>query len=107
MPGRKNFRAAKRQGKLLWPSGGSGALPQKIFKIKGPRLATNAFPKILAWRKLIKISQHVALLLNLGVLKKLLAWVGKGANGPLAPASYGPDNLFDLCTFSFERNKVV
>ena len=42
-------------------------LPQKIFKIKGFRLAKNAFPEISAWKNRIKISQHVALLLNLGV----------------------------------------
>ena len=32
---------------LLGESG--GILPQKSFKIKGPRLAKNAFPEISAW----------------------------------------------------------
>ena len=33
----------------FWPSRGSGdMLPHKIFKIKGPRLAKNAFPEISA-----------------------------------------------------------
>ena len=30
--------------------GSGGMLPRKIFKIKGPRLATNGFPAILAWK---------------------------------------------------------
>ena len=30
--------------------GSGGMLPQKIFKIKGPRLAKNAFPEISAWK---------------------------------------------------------
>ena len=40
------------------------------------------------------MSQHVALLLNLDVLKKLFAGFGEGAIAPLPPpppASYGPD----------------
>ena len=41
-------------------------LPRKIFKTKGPRLAKNAFPEISYWKNQIKMSQHVALLLNLG-----------------------------------------
>ena len=33
--------------KVFWPSRGSRVHgPQKIFKIKGPRLAKNAFPEI-------------------------------------------------------------
>ena len=51
-------------------------LPRKIFKIKGPRLAKNAFAEISARKNQIKISQHVALLFNLGVLKKLFAGFG-------------------------------
>ena len=36
---------------LFWPSRGSGGmLPQKIFKIKNPRLAKNAFPENSAWK---------------------------------------------------------
>ena len=30
--------------------GTGGMLPRKIFKIKDPRLARNAFPKISAWK---------------------------------------------------------
>ena len=66
-------------------SGGPGdMLPQKIYKIKGPRSAKNAFPEISAWKNWIKLSQHVALLLNLCVLKKLSAGFGEGQS-PLAP----------------------
>ena len=61
-------------------------LPRKIFKIKGPRLAENAFPEISARKNQIKMSQHVALLFNLGVLKKLFAdFGGGGATTPLPP----------------------
>ena len=66
-------------------------LPQKIFKIQGPRLAKNAFSEISAWKNWIKLSQHVALLLNLGVSKKLSArfggWegMGGGGGGEIAP----------------------
>ena len=36
---------------LFWPSRGSGGmLLPKIFKIKDPRLAKNAFPKNSAWK---------------------------------------------------------
>ena len=45
MPDPKKF-SEPRSGKeiLLWPSRGSGGmLPRKMFKIKGPRLAKNAF----------------------------------------------------------------
>ena len=51
MPHTKTFseRAAKRRGELFCPSRESGGmLPRKIFKIKGPRLAKNAFPEISA-----------------------------------------------------------
>ena len=58
-------------------------LPWKSFKIKVPRLAKNAFPEFSAWKNYIKISQHVALLLNLDVSKKWSA--GFGGNCPLAP----------------------
>ena len=34
----------------FWPSRGPAACSRKIFKIKGPRLATNVFPEILAWK---------------------------------------------------------
>ena len=30
--------------------GSNGMLPRKVFKIKGPRLAKNAFPEISAWK---------------------------------------------------------
>ena len=60
-------------------------LPWKMFNIKGPRLAKNAFTDISAWKNWIKISQHVALLLNLGVLKKLSAGFWGGGNCPLVP----------------------
>ena len=32
------------------PGGSGGMLPRKFFKIKGPRLAKNAFPEISAWK---------------------------------------------------------
>ena len=39
-------RVAARTEILFWPSRGSGGmLPHKIFKIKDPRLAKNAFPE--------------------------------------------------------------
>ena len=59
-------------------------LRQKIFKIKGRGLAKNAFPEISAWKNWIKISQHVALLLSLGVFKKLSGGFG-GELSPLSP----------------------
>ena len=55
-------------------------LPWKMFEIKGPRLAKNAFSEISA-RK----NQHVALLFNLGVLKKLFVGIGGGGGGQLPP----------------------
>ena len=71
-------------------------LPQKIFKIKGPRLAKNAFPEISPWKNQIKMSQqHVALLLNLSVLKNCLLALG-GQFPPLPPASYCPDIIESL-----------
>ena len=65
-------------------------VPQKSFKIQGPRLAKNAFPEISAWKNEIKVSQHVvALLLNLGVLKKNFRSLWEGGQLPtLPPASY-------------------
>ena len=57
-------------------------LPRKIFKIKAPRLAKNAIgTQDFSLEKLDKMSQHVALLLNLGVLKKFFA----GFGGQLPP----------------------
>ena len=35
---------------FLPPRGYGGMLPWKIFKIKGPRLAKNAFPEVSAWK---------------------------------------------------------
>ena len=67
-------------------------LSRKILKIQSPRLAKNAFLEISAWKNQMKMSQHVALLLNLGLLKNLS--VGFGGGGQLTPlpppASYGP-----------------
>ena len=43
----------QRSGKeiLFWPSRGVwGMLPRKMFKIKGARLAKNAFSDISAWK---------------------------------------------------------
>ena len=66
--------------------GSGGMLPWKIFKIKGPRLAKNAFPEISSRKNWIKMSQHVALLFNLGVLKTdLFAGIGGGGGGAIAP----------------------
>ena len=55
MPDPKKFPEPCSGKKTFWPSrqGGGGEcvmLPWKIFKIKGPRLAKNAFPDILAWK---------------------------------------------------------
>ena len=52
VPDPKKF-SEPRSGKeiLFWPSGGfGGMLPRKIFKIKDPRLAKNAFPENSAWK---------------------------------------------------------
>ena len=69
-------------------------LPWKILKIKGPRLAKNEFHEISAWKNWMKMSQHAALLLNLGLLKKLSAGFGGGGQlPPPPPASYGPENM--------------
>ena len=46
-------------------------LPQKIFKIQGPRLAKKVKCISLGFN-LIKVSQPIALLLNLGILKNCL-----------------------------------
>ena len=32
------------------PGGSRGMHPRKIFKIRGPRLAKNAFPEISTWK---------------------------------------------------------
>ena len=67
-------------------------LPQKIFKIQGPRLAKNAFSEISAWKNWIKVSQHVAFALKFGRFKKIVCsiWgIGGGGGGncpPLAAA---------------------
>ena len=75
--------------KMSVEHGSKGMLPQKIFKIQGPRLAKNAFSEISAWKNWIKVSQHVALLLNLGVSKNCLLdlgdWGGGGGRGGIAP----------------------
>ena len=81
---------------LFWPSRGSaGMLPRKMFKIKGPRLAKNAFPDISAWKKLDKNKSARILALKFGRFKKidcLLCGGGGGATAPCAPASYCPEN---------------
>ena len=85
VPDPKKFSDPRTGNEIFWPSRGSGGmLPWKIFKIKGPRLAKNAFTEISARKIYIKICQQVALLLNLGVLKILSAgfW---GAIAPLSP----------------------
>ena len=47
----KSFPSRVVRGKNFEPSRGSrGMLPQKIFKIQGPRLAKNAFSEISAWK---------------------------------------------------------
>ena len=64
-------------------------LPQKIFKMQSPRLAKNAFSEISAWKNWIKVSQHVALLLNWAFQKNCLLelgdWGGGGGGGGIAP----------------------
>ena len=52
MPDPEKF-SEPRSGKenFFWPSRGSGSiLPRKILKMKGPRLANNAFAEIEAWK---------------------------------------------------------
>ena len=52
MPDPKRFSEPRSGEKIFFlPSRGSGGmLPRKIFKIKGPRLAKNAFPEISVWK---------------------------------------------------------
>ena len=78
-------------------------LPRKISKIKGPRLAKHAFPEISAWKNWIKISHHVALRSNLGILKNCLLALGGGQLLPLPPTSYGPEHTTKMTT---ECNKT-
>ena len=57
VPDPKKFFELRSSKEIFWSSGGSGGmLPQKNFKIKGPRLPKNAFPKVSAWKNWIKIS---------------------------------------------------
>ena len=60
-------------------------LPRKIFKMKGQTLAKNVFLEISARKNLMKMSQHVTLLLNLGLLKNCLLALGGGGIAPFAP----------------------
>ena len=47
MPDQKKFSEPRSSKGNFWPSRGSGGmLPRKIFKIKGLRLAKNAFPEL-------------------------------------------------------------
>ena len=62
-------------------------------------MAKNAFPEISAWKNQIKISQHVALPLNLGVLKNCLLALGGG--GQLPPTSHGPALVLYVFTAFF------
>ena len=52
MPDPKKFPEPCSGKEIFWPSrqGVQGMLPWKIFKIKGPRLAKNAFLEISAWK---------------------------------------------------------
>ena len=76
--------------KTFWLSRWSwGMLPRKIFKIKGPRLAKNAFPRFRIG-KLDNIKSARSLALKFGRFKKLSAGFGGGQLPPLPPASYGP-----------------
>ena len=48
---RKGFPSLVAARKFFWPSRGvRGHAPQKMFQIKGSRLAKNAFPEISAWK---------------------------------------------------------
>ena len=70
--------------------GGSGSmLSQKIFKIKCPRLAKNAFPEMN------HESAARSLALKFERFKKLFAGFG-GAIPPLPPVSYSPDIIESL-----------
>ena len=64
-------------------------LPWKTFKIKGPRLAKNAFPEISAWKKLDKNESARTLALKFWRFKNIVCWLWGG--GAIAPPSYGPD----------------
>ena len=52
MPDPKSFLSHEEARKFCFGFLGRsmGMLPQKMFKIKGPRLAKNAFPDISAWK---------------------------------------------------------
>ena len=68
--------------------GSRGMLPQKIFKIQGPRLAKMYFLRF----QLDKSKSARSLALKSGHFKKLSARFGGGGGQfpPLAPASCGP-----------------
>ena len=47
----KFFEPRSGEKMFFGPLGGSeGMLPWKTFKLKGPRLAKNAFPEVSAWK---------------------------------------------------------
>ena len=67
--------------------GSRGMLPQKIFKIQGPRLAKKHFLRF----QLDKSKSARSLALKFGHFKKLSARFGGGGQlPPLAPTSCGP-----------------
>ena len=52
MPDPKQFSEPRRGKEILFglSRGSGGMLPWKMFKIKDPRLAKNAFPENSAWK---------------------------------------------------------
>ena len=91
-------------------------LPWKIFKIKDPRLAKNAFPREFSLEKLDKCKSAHSLALKFGCLKKLTAGFGGGGTeiAPLSPHQLRPGKLTkniiklkNICsllyTFNFEN----
>ena len=60
-------------------------LPWKIFKIKDPRLAKNAFHENSAWKKIDKNKSAHSLALKFGHLKNCLLALGGQGNCPLVP----------------------
>ena len=60
-------------------------LPRKSFKIKGPRLAKNAFHEISAWKNWKKNESARSLALKFGHFKKIVCWLW-GAIATLPPA---------------------
>ena len=50
MFGKPLIQFAGAVARFFVPGVSRGMLPRKIFKIKGPRLAKNAFPEISTWK---------------------------------------------------------